>query len=34
MNEDGDERENVVEHLQIPSKKFDLTLYPTFNGKW
>jgi len=33
MNEDKDEKESVVEHVQIPPNKLDLTLYPMFDGE-
>ena len=34
MNEDEDKEESFVEHVQIPSNKLDLTLYPIFDGEW
>ena len=32
MNEDEDEKESAVEHVQIPSKLE--TLYPMYEGEW
>ena len=32
--EDEDEKEGVMEHVQIPSNKLDLTLYPMFDSEW